>query len=70
MIEHRHIWIVFETTRGAELHTMRVNGSENKYPIKKITFSSRNRLELVLKSYIPYVSFHGEHVFWDAVKVK
>ncbi len=68
MIEHRHIWIMFEKGEGGELRTMRVNGSENKYQIKNLSFSSKSRLELLLKNYIPYISFHSQMVFWDAVK--
>jgi hypothetical protein len=71
MIEHRHVWIFFdEKHTPAELHTMRVNGSENKYQIKDITFSSKSRLELLLKNWTPYVSFHNQMVFLDAVKIK
>lgn len=68
MIEHRHVWITFYST--AQLNTLRVNGHEGKYEMRNITFSSRVRLERVLKNYTPVVSLTGEQVFWDAIKEK
>jgi hypothetical protein len=71
MIEHRHVWIFFDEKHiPAELRTLRVNGSENAYQIKDITFSSKSRLDLLLRNWKPYVSINSQVVFWDAVKIK
>jgi hypothetical protein len=67
MIQHRHVYILFYSDTEVQVLIKRIN-TENKYQLKDLTFSSKERLEELLKTYTPAISFHSQLVFWDAIK--